>query len=296
MTYYGRTLLAVTLLAFFAGCGDENSPEARRAAAQRALDKGECATAVSLFDTLQKEEPSRVDLRLDLSAAYLCQAGFSVQGLLKVVTDFSKDKEGTKNTLFKNITDQVSTLIPDTALWRANVCNSKALLGDVNQTTWPCASKGKSLNTVTYFKNDPDAGYILSIVNLADATLTVADAFSIASNITNCAGSTTATSTTHSACLTTNDILSIVSSLIAAQQSVAAATGTGGELAQTTDNLLFNANGGKEVTANDPLEDEEVLNYLLTQKIIKNTDTVGLPPGCIFNRGTGKYECTPTTP
>ena len=291
------------LAAALAGCGEtsvleglghESSPEASRAEARRALDKGECAKAVSLFDTLQKEESNNVDLRLDLSAAYLCQAGFSVQGLLKVVSDFSKDKEGTKNTLFKNITDQVSTLIPDTDLWRANVCNSKALLGEVNQKTWPCASKGTSMNTVSYFQNDPDAGYILSIVNLADATLTVADALNVVSGIADCASSGAATSTKVTTCLTTNDILSIVSSLLAAQQSSAAVTGTSGGLSETTDNLIFNANGGKNVTTEDPLKDEEVLNYLLAQKIIKDPSTVVPPQGCIFNPDPvpGKYTCS----
>ena len=284
-----KTLSVLILVAFFAGCGDDKSPESRQAEAQRALDKGECETAVSLFDTLQKEDLNNVDRRLDLSAAYLCRAGFSIQGLLKVVADFSKstDKEGAKDALFKNITEQVSAIVPDTGLWRDSVCKSKALLGELNGTStqWPCASKSDPVTkkVLLFGPNNPDAGYILSIVNLADATLTVADALNAISGIATCA------STASCGALTSEDLLAIANSLLSAQQSISTATGTGGELSDTTGNLVFNA----DTDQSGALTDSEVLNYLLEQKIITNTNPVGVPPNCSLNPTTNKYACTP---
>jgi len=281
-------MLAVVMAVSLFGCGDENSQEARKIAAQQALDKGECGKAVTLFEALQKEDVNSVDLRLDLSAAYLCQAGFSVQGLLKVVSDFttSTDKPAAKNSLFKTVTDQAATLIPDTALWQANVCRSKELLGtlqeDIDNTTWPCASKtekdasGKEKAIV--FNNDLDAGYILTIVNLADATLTVVDALNTVAGVIGCVSSGTATSTCQ---FTKDDLVSIANSLLAAQQAI-----TGGELFEVTGNLLFNA----ETDGQKGLSNAEVLNYLVAQKIVK-PGTVGIPANCTLDSATGKYVC-----
>ncbi|HLG23115.1 MAG TPA: hypothetical protein VI382_09885, partial [Candidatus Manganitrophaceae bacterium] len=98
---------------FFESLADDNSLEARREKAQQALDKGDCDTAVALFTDIQQGDPTNVDRRLDLSAAYLCRAGFSVPGLIRVAADFDPAAGGV-NGVFQKITAQVSTLIPDT--------------------------------------------------------------------------------------------------------------------------------------------------------------------------------------
>ena len=236
----------------FEGIGDDGSLEARQTAAQWALDKGDCNTSVTLFNTLQLEDPNNIDRKLDLSAAYLCQSGFSVQGLLDVVGDFSQNKEGTKDNLFLKITKQVSTLIPDATVWKGNVCKSKFLLGEVTQATWPCASTGDLT------KNGKDAGYILTIVNLADATLTIADALNTVAGIAVC----TTNSTAASGCtLTTGDLLSVANSLLSAQRSVAVATGIGSDLSGTIENLVSNINNTSGNDGTATLTNSEVLNY-----------------------------------
>ena len=287
----------------YEGLGDDKSPEARRMEAQRALDKGDCAAAVALFEPLQAESLQDINHRLDLAAAYLCQAGFSVQGLLKVVSDFSKDKAGTKNSLFKNITEQVSAIVPDKKLWQANVCQGKALLGmvqvDSKPDEWPCTSAtDPQSKNIIFFQNSRDTGYILTIVNLADATLTIVDAINTLNGVATCVKQT---GVINSGCeFTTTDLLSIASALLSAQQSVNAATGQGttdcsktqtSDISATTYNVICSADTSKDGV----LKEDEVLNYLLTQKIITTTDTTNItvPSNCSFDSTQGKYTCTP---
>jgi hypothetical protein len=293
------------VLIFLTGCGDslleglgnKDSTQSRQEEAQHALDKGECAKAVPLFDSLHKEDPNNMELRLDLSAAYLCQAGFSVQGFLKVAAESSKDQQGAESTVFKKITD---TLIPDKATWKEGVCQSKALLGKVQpdgNPAWPCYSAMDSAKNVIFFNENKDAGYILTIVNLADATLTVVDVFNTINSAIDCAKAeaTTQTDTCH---FTVDDLLSIGNSLLSAQRSITAATGEKAtscsqnqteEVSQTTYNMVCSADGTGN--NNGELERDEVLNYLVAQKIITNPDTVKAE-NCTYNPTTKKYTCT----
>ncbi len=284
------------------GLGNKNSTQSRQEEAQRALDKGECTKAVLLFDSLHKEDPNNMKLRLDLSAAYLCQAGFSVQGFLNVAAEFSKDKQGTEATVFKKITEQTA-IIPDTALWKASVCHSKDLLGDIvpdGDAKWPCTSASEGTGPtkrIIFTNNDKDAGYILTIVNLADATLTVVDVFNTINGAIDCTQASL-TAQTDTCQFTVDDLLSIGNSLLSAQQSIAAATGQTAtscnqnqteEVSQTTYNMFCSAdNTGNK---NGTLEKDEVLNYLVAQKIITDPNAVKAE-SCTYHPTTQKYTCT----
>ncbi len=287
----------------FEGIADDQSPQAKRERAQEALDKSDCQTAITLFTELQAEDPNNVGSRLDLSGAYLCQSGFSVQGFLKVASDFQSTqdtatstdaKEAASDTLFKKITEQVSALIPDTVVWQANVCKSKELLGtlkDDGKPAWPCSSATKTVNgvvTADFFKDNKDAGYLLSIINLADATLTVTDALNALNGVAQCA-QTSAQAGQLKCQLTVDDLLTVVDSLKFSQQSITAATGVGGELFTPIDNIIFSADQTGNGDGN--LNQGEVLNYLIDQKLITNPSVVAVPPTCTFTQNPPKYTC-----
>lgn len=289
MVHHNRFfILALLPILLLAGCADDNTPEAKRVAAQKALDKGDCQTAITLFSELQAGDSESVARRLDLSAAYLCQAGFSVQGFLKVVANSNGGEIGT-STLLADITEQVSTLIPNTEIWQANVCKSKALLGEVDKTTWPCRSLSKvGTSTPSFFKDDKDAGYILSIVNLADTVLTITDVLNVVQGIAECVQQEGVQTGQITCNITTDDLFAVVNSLLFAKDAAVAATGQGGgELSGTIDSLVSAA----DLDDNKELSNAEVLNYLVTQGTLKDPTVVGVPANCTYTQNPIEYTC-----
>ncbi len=288
----GWLLTAVLLLS---GCGDhnnlfgsladDNSKQAKLEEAQQALDKGDCQTAIDGFTDVFNSDPGDTGVRINLSAAYLCKAGFSVTGLLKVAADFNSSSSGaaTSDDLFQRITAQVSALIPDTAVWKASVCEAKKLLGgDPNQTTsWPCQSTQVG-GTVAVYNNDPDAAFTLSIVNLVDAVLTVADVLDTLNGIAECVQSEATTCT-----LTGEQVLAIGNSLLASSDAIVAAVGLDSSVTDAIDNVVNTV----DADGNGQISDPELASYLLNQGITTDPNVVS-GTSCTYNSGTGAYSCT----
>ncbi len=283
-------LLLLTFL-FLTGCGDtslfkaiadDNSLAAKKQSAQEALDRSDCQTAINLFTELQANDPNNVAPRLDLSAARLCAAGFSVRGFLDIAATFNTNNANT-DPLFKKLIDQNTTVIPNADIWKTNVCESKGLLGKVTSATWPCSSViPPSGTTPFFFNNDKDAGYLLSIVNIVDATLTVSNILSTFNSIQQCILTNTPDKKN---CFTPTDLSTVVESLVSAQQSITASTGTTG-VSQTINNILTSAN-----TDGGSLSSAEVLNYLVIQKLINPSTTTAA--GCTFGGAPPVYTCIP---
>jgi hypothetical protein len=309
-----QTFAIFLLLATLLGCGDESllegvandsSPEAKRIAAQQALDKSDCQPAIDLYSEVQASDPDGVASRINLSAAHLCAAGFSVRGFLDVAADFvTKQSSGSteqqtaaKDSVLKDLITNSSTLIPGGDEWKINVCKSKALLDDIatNDTgsitlkSWPCSSRtGNATSTVSY-RSNPDAGYLLSIIEVADATLTLSNALRAINGVIQCSQTATTTQTVdRSKCtFTTSDLITTAQSLLAARQSIVASTGDKGQLYRPIDNILFSA----DTSGNGQLDDAEVLNYLVSQKLI-TSNTVGVPANCTSTGTPPKYTCS----
>jgi hypothetical protein len=172
--WLGGALLACGDNNLFSGLADEDSTQAKQEKAQIALDDGDCQTALALFGELQTTDPSSVARRLDLSAAYLCAAGFDVSAFIDVAASFGA---GTvmDTDLFEAIADQ--TVTSTSATWPADLSEAETLLADDLTSAPPTAFNG----------NDPDAAFNLAIVQAVKAVLTVTDILNYVNGAVDCA-------------------------------------------------------------------------------------------------------------
>ncbi len=277
-------LFFLSSLFLLTGCGEsvlkslenDQTLQAKQEAAQVALDQGDCQTAIDLFWELQTNDPENLNHRIDLSGAYLCQAGFSTKGFLKVASDFlstqatgtKAEQEAAEARLFKRLIENGSGVIPDEMIWKSNLCKSKALLGTVTNPVWPCPSATEN-GVPSFFHNNADAGFFLGIVNLADVTLTLADALNT---------------------ITANDLSSAIQALIFAQQSTATVTGTKDQgLLRTINNIV----AASDTNGDGRLNNEEMLNYLVAQKLVDPSNpSLVVPPNCVRTGNPVQYICS----
>ena len=268
---------------FFNSLADKNSTQAKLEEAQYALDKGDCTTAINGFTSALNDNSGNVDTRIDLAAAYMCRAGFSVSGFVKVAADFDSAGTGMVNGLppFQAITAQVSSVIPNTTIWKGSVCTAKEALQNSVLGGWPCpvARDLVAPNDPIVFGNDPDAGFILSIVNLIDATLVVADVLNTLNGLADC------TDPMNPCDLTAEDLVAIGTSLVDSADAIVAALVAEGlvaaddEVAQTISDIVANMDTSGEGT----LGDQEIIDYIVAQGIVGS---------CAGPDSNGDYSCS----
>jgi hypothetical protein len=149
----------------FSGLADDDSDQAKLEEAIKALDDGDCEKAIDLFAELQADDPERVDRRLNLSAAYLCQAGFNVAKMIEIAAELA-GQEITENELFQAIADRAVEIVSPT--WPEDTADAIEVLRDPDaQPTGLCP--------IVPFKSDPDAAFNLSIAELVRATVAIVD-------------------------------------------------------------------------------------------------------------------------
>ncbi len=156
----------------FENLGDDGSRQAKLEAAQLALDKEDCQTALNLFTQVYGSSPSNVKERINLAAAHVCQAGFKTTALVSVAADFGSGVV-LPTQLFNEIASTtVKSLDSD---WPTEIGTAKDLLAQSPITNPP-----------TPYNNDPDAGFNLSIVTMIEATFTVVDILNYVNGVVDC--------------------------------------------------------------------------------------------------------------
>jgi len=168
----------------FSACGDanllsglaaEDSDQAKLEKAQAALDEGDCPTALTLFAELQASDSTRVDRRIDLTAAYLCRAGFDVQAFVEVAAEFGVN-DVADTELFRSVATRTVATIAST--WPEDLSAAEALLAN-DPTATP----------LTAFQGNDDAAFSLAIVQAVKAVLTVSDILNLVNGLVDCAAS-----------------------------------------------------------------------------------------------------------
>lgn len=247
----------VTVGILMAGCGDKNvlsgfsddgSKQAKLEEAQKSLDKGECQNAVALFSELQTGEPTDINLRMSLSAAYMCQAGFDVVSLVAISADFTSGTVS-GNNLFQTILEKAVSSIKST--WPEDLDMSEGLLTDNPKASPP----------VAYQSND-DVAFNLAIVNMVKAILTVADILNYVNGIANCVAQAGSASFTNCQ-ITLQNVQDIVSSL---EDSNALLTtlGVSSGVADSVSTVLTDMN---EASPSDDIACSDIQQYIEAQKV-----------------------------
>ncbi len=180
------------------GLADEKSTQAKLEKAQIALDAGDCQTALTLFGELQAAEPTRVDRRLDLAAAYTCKAGFDITTLIDVAASLASNTI-TSATVFEQIANKSVTTLSTT--WPQDLDAAVALL-----------AVDPAVHPPTAFQNNPDAKFNLAIVDAIRAVLTVADILNYVSGVVDCAVAQGSSAFTNCQ-ITAANVLSVVNGL-----------------------------------------------------------------------------------
>jgi hypothetical protein len=216
----------------FENLGDDGSRQAKLEAAQLALDKGECQKAIDGFTELQTQEPTNVDLRQDLSAALMCDAGFNVAGFIKIAADFQANSV-TNGTLFKTISDQAVNLVG--VNWQTDTAQAEGLL--------------------TPYQSDPDVAFSLSIISTIKATLTILDLIHYANGVVNCSPSCT---------ITQQNADDVMNALNSAYNSLLNAGLVNNAEARAINQIITNLNN----VSNDPIYPvtaQDMKDYLISQ-------------------------------
>lgn len=233
----------------FSGLADDNSTQAELEKAQIALDNGDCQTALTLYGELQTADPTSVARRLDLSAAYLCAAGFDVTAFIDVAAAFgSSTVPDTK--VFETIANQAVSSM--SATWPTNLSDAEALLADDLSTAPPTA----------FNNNDPDAAFNLAIVQAVKAVLTVTDILNYVNGVVDCAG--TQGSPNFTDCqITAQNVADIVDSLEDAS-GVLANLGVSSEVQDTVDTVVTDLNN-IDGNSNNAVTCADLQTYLSNQ-------------------------------
>lgn len=258
-TYLTRQVVNWVAVGVFGGllasCGDNNllsgfaddgSPEAKLALAQAALDAGDCPTAVTLYGELQAADTSSVARRLDLSAAYLCAAGFDVRGFIEVAALFGSDSV-TSDQVFEQIADSAVTSMSTS--WPAEIAAAEALLATDLTSSPP-----------TVYNDDDDAGFILAIVETVKAVLTVSDILNYVDGVVDCV----ATQGAITGCdITTANVTDIVNALNDASD-VLGSLGVSSEVQDSINTVLTDLNA-VDGDASNSVTCANLQSYLTTQ-------------------------------
>ncbi|MFZ5864068.1 MAG: hypothetical protein ACOYXR_14685 [Nitrospirota bacterium] len=238
MGLLGGILLSCGDNNLLSGFADEESAEAKLAVAQSALDSGDCGTAVTLFEELQTADPTNVARRLDLSAAYLCAAGFDVTEFISVAAMFGSG-DVTSNQVFEQIADAALTSMSTT--WPAEIASAETLLAADLSASPPLA-----------YNDDDDAAFILALVEMVKAVLTVSDILNYVNGVVDCA----ATQGAIAGCdISTTNVSDIVDALNNAS-GVLGGLGVSSEVQDSINTILFDINNedgdaGNAVTCDD---------------------------------------------
>lgn len=231
------------------GWADDDSTQAKLEKAQEALDNGECQTALDLFGELQAADPASTARRLDLSAAYLCAAGFDVTAFIDVAAAFGS---GTvlDTAVFEAIVDQTVTSM--SATWPADLGQAETLLADDLTSAPPTA----------FNNNDPDAAFNLAIVQAVKAVLTVGDILNYVNGAVDCAA--TQGSSTFTDCeITAQNVADIVDALEDAS-GLLNNLGVPSEVADTVGEVVTDLNN-VDLDPNDVVTCADLQTYLSNQ-------------------------------
>lgn len=282
-----RWLIVISVLAIgcadnnlFSSLADDDSRQAKLEEAQQALDKGECQKAIDLFSELQADDPDSVDRRLDLSAAYMCQAGFNVTTFVSIAADVGSD-EIPEDELFKAIVDRAVEFISPS--WPDDLDKAEGFLSQPDVTP------------LMAYKNDADVGFSLAIVSLTKAALLVADILNFAEGVVSCI-ETAGSAAIEDCQITQDDALAVLNSLEDASGVLAAIPGVSPDVSDTV-NTTLNDLDNIDGNLNNDITTGDVGNYLLQQGIL-DPDTAADPNLCVegyrYDAVNNTYVVDPT--
>jgi hypothetical protein len=233
---------------FFGSLADDTSIEAKIQEAQTALDKGDCQTAINGFTDAYNHDPNNVGIRVNLAASYTCRAGFNVPALISIAADFGAGTLS-KDRLFQTIADKAVDTISSS--WPMDLATAKGLLAQDPNVHPPLA-----------FKNDPDAGFNLSIVSLMQAVLTVVDIVNYVNGVVNCAQQQGSDAFTNCH-ITAQDATDIVNALEDSYQNLTD-LGVTSDVTDSVNSVLTDMNSA---TPSDPISCPDILGYIKNQGI-----------------------------
>lgn len=247
--------ISLVILVFF-GCGDENllediaadnSSQAKQESAQAALDRGDCETAVRLYSELQSVDSEDVGLRMDLAAAHVCRAGFDVTTLVDISADFGGGTLS-QSQLFRTVADKAVTTLTDT--WPQDINAAEVLLSD-DPTASPLVA----------YRNNPDAGFNLAVIELIESVLIIADILNYVNGALDCAASTG--SSGFSNCqITAQDALDIVNAL-QGSSAVLTSLGIASDVTDTVNTVISDM----DADASGVISCPEIVQYLEAQQV-----------------------------
>jgi len=221
----------------FENLGDDGSRQAKLEAAQLALDKGECQKAIDGFTEIHNAEPPNVNIRLDLSAAYMCRAGFNVAGFIKIAADFQANSIS-NGTLFKVISDRAVNLVA--ATWQADTTTAE-----------------NKLTEISNYQTNPDVNFSLSVISTIKATLTILGLINYANGLVGCTSTAQCTITASAATTIINNLNSAYTSL----SNAGLATSAEARAVNQIRTSLNNMSG----TSTDTVTAQDVVDYLNQQ-------------------------------
>ena len=152
----------------FSGFADDNSRAAKIEEAQMALDRGDCQTAIDGFTEVFNSEPTDVDIRIGLAAAYGCRAGISVAALIGIAADYVAGGSNPATfDLFRAIEEGAVSFV--SASWDADTAFAGNLLTDAGlATVLGC------VNPEVAYAYDPLAAFDRSIYAMIRASMAIA--------------------------------------------------------------------------------------------------------------------------
>lgn len=242
------TLIACGDNNLLSGLADENSTQAKLEKAQAALDDGQCQTALALYGQLQAADSASVARRLDLSAAYLCAAGFDVTAFIKVAAAFGAGTVA-NTKVFETIANQAVSSM--SATWPANLGDAELLLADDLSATPP-----------TVFNNDPDAAFNLAIVQTVKAVLTVTDILNYLNGMVDCAA--TQGSPNFTDCQISAQNVADIANALKGASGLLNSLGLSSEVTNTVDMVLADLNK-VDGNPNNAVTCADLRTYLSTQ-------------------------------
>ncbi|HET6466144.1 MAG TPA: hypothetical protein VLY20_03025 [Nitrospiria bacterium] len=252
-------VLAGLTVLWLSGCGDHNnvlggladdhSIQAKIQNGQTALDRGDCQTAIDNFTEVFDHDPNDADARINLAAAYTCRAGFNVTALIHVAADFGAGTI-TNDQLFQTIADKAVETISST--WPADLSTAKGLLAQDPNAHPPLA-----------FKNNPDAGFKLSIVSLVQAVLTVVDILNYADGVADCVQQQGSNAFANCQ-ISPQDATDIINALQDSAQTLTD-LGVASDVTDSVNTVLTDMNSA---TPSDPISCPDILQYLQNQGIV----------------------------
>ncbi len=240
----------------FENVADDDSRQAKLEAAQLALDKEDCQTALNLFTQVYGSDPSNVKERINLAAAHVCQAGFKTTALVSVAANFGSGVVP-ETQLFNEIAS--TTVGSLDSAWPAEIGTAKDLLAQSPITNPP-----------TPYNNDPDAGFNLSIVTMIEATFTVVDILNYVNGAIDCTANQGSSSFTN--CTIRLEDVNRIFNGLQDSSSVLTSLGLSSDITRSIDTILNDlraADGDSNTTTCT-----DIVQYLYQQSVISSPSQV----------------------